>query len=239
VRTFKGGASGGTIASMKGTVDDARNDSGVARLLADPHALSPDRDAEPQLGGEADVRGPQNDRDLGMWIGPFVMAVVNTRVVRRSNALQGWAYGRRFRYREVVGFGSGALAPVLAGGTAVGLGALQAGLTIGPTRALLDRVLPDPGEGPSEAARERGRFSIDIHTRTSGDARYICHVAAQGDPGYKATSVMFGESGLCLALDEDRLPPRAGVLTPATAMGNALVERLRRAGQTYEVERLL
>ncbi len=238
VRTFKGGPSGGTIASIKGTVDDARSDSGVAHVLADPYALSPDRGAEPQLGPETDVRGPENDRELGMWIGPFIMAAVNTRVVRRSNALQGWSYGRRFRYREVVGFGTGPLAPVLAGGTALGLGALQAGLAIGPTRAVLDRILPDPGEGPSEAARDRGRFSIDIHAHTSGGARYVCHVAAQGDPGYKATSAMFGESGLCLALDADKLPPRAGVLTPATAMGDALVERLRRAGQTYKVERV-
>ena len=48
---------------------------------------------------------------------------------------------------------------------------------------------------------------------------------------------MFGESGLCLAMDRERLPERAGVLTPSTAMGIPLVERLRAAGQTYEVER--
>jgi short subunit dehydrogenase-like uncharacterized protein len=60
-------------------------------------------------------------------------------------------------------------------------------------------------------------------------------VAAQGDPGYAATAVMFGESALCLALDRERLPDRAGVLTPATAMGTALSDRLRAAGQTFEV----
>ncbi|HLL87446.1 MAG TPA: hypothetical protein VK387_09065, partial [Thermoleophilaceae bacterium] len=65
--------------------------------------------------------------------------------------------------------------------------------------------------------------------------RYRCRVAAQGDPGYAATAVMLGETALCLALDGDRLPDRAGVLTPATAMGGALVERLRAAGQTFEM----
>ena len=98
-------------------------------------------------------------------------------------------------------------------------------------------MLPSPGEGPSESQRERGFFRIEIHARTSSGARYVCRVAAQGDPGYRATSVMFGESGLCLALDGGRLAQRAGVLTPASAMGGALVERLRSAGQTLAVER--
>ncbi len=237
VRAMKGGASGGTIASLKGELDAARTDRELARLLADPYALSPDRGAEPRLGDERDLRGVQNDRDLGTWVGPFVMSSINTRVVRRSNALQGWAYGPRFRYREVMGFGTGPLAAVQAGALAGGVGALIAGLSVRPVRAALDRVLPAPGEGPSERQRERGFFRIEIHARTSSGARYLCRVAASGDPGYKATSVMLGESSLCLALDEERLPPRAGVLTPATAMGDALVKRLRLAGQTLEVER--
>lgn len=238
VRAMKGGASGGTIASMKGTIDDARSDRRLVRVLLDPYALSPDREAEPSLGAEADMRTIANDRDLGMWIGPFIMGTINTRVVRRSNALQDWAYGRKFRYREVMGFGSGPLAAAQAGAVAAGVGALAAGLALPPTRAVLDRVLPSPGEGPSESKRHAGFFRIEIHARTSGGARYLCRVAAQGDPGYQATSVMLGESSLCLAFDEEQLPPRAGVLTPATAMGDALIERLRSAGQTLEVERV-
>jgi short subunit dehydrogenase-like uncharacterized protein len=65
----------------------------------------------------------------------------------------------------------------------------------------------------------------------------VVDVAAQGDPGYAATSVMLGESALCLALDADRLPARAGVLTPAAAMGLPLVDRLRGAGMTFDVKR--
>jgi len=237
VTAIRGGLSGGTLASLKGAVDDARRDPGLARLLADPYALSPDRAAEPRLGAEGDMLGARRERDLGEWVGPFIMGQINTRVVRRSSALQNWAYGSRFRYREVMGLGSGALAPVLAGAMAGGVGALAAGLSFAPTRAVLDRVLPSPGQGPGASTRERGFFRIEIHTRTSGGARYVCRIAAQGDPGYKATAVMLGESALCLALDGERLPPRAGVLTPATAMGDVLVERLRAAGQTFEVQR--
>jgi short subunit dehydrogenase-like uncharacterized protein len=238
VRTMRGGPSGGTIASLQGELDAARSDREMARLLADPYALSPDRGAEPRLGDERDLRGVRHDADLGRWVGPFVMSSINTRVVRRSNALQGWPYGPRFRYSEVMGFGSGPLAAVQAGMFAGVVGALIGGLSVPAVRAALDRVLPAPGEGPSERKREHGSFRIEIHARTSSGARYLCRVAAQGDPGYKATSVMFGESALCLALDAERLPQRAGVLTPATAMGDALVRRLRSAGQTFEVERV-
>ena len=79
---------------------------------------------------------------------------------------------------------------------------------------------------------------IDVHTRTPSGERWVAHVNAKGDPGYKATALMLGEAGLCLALDEDRMPRRAGVLTPSTAMGIALVERLRKAGMTLEAEKV-
>jgi short subunit dehydrogenase-like uncharacterized protein len=133
-----------------------------------------------------------------------------------------------------MGFGSGPTAPAMAAAMAAGTTALGAGLLFGPTRAVLDRVLPSPGEGPSEEARERGSFRIEIHTRTSGGRRYLATIAAKGDFGYAATAVMLGQSALCLAQDGDRLPDRAGVLTPATAMGDVLAERLRASGQTLE-----
>jgi len=233
----KGSFSGGTFASMKGQLDEARANRERGRIVNDPYALSPRRSEEPDLGDERDMRGVRRDDQLGGWLAPFVMAAINTRVVRRSNALQEWAYGRRFRYQEVMGFGSGLTAPAKAVGVTAGIGALAAGLSFGPARGLLDRVLPEAGEGPDEQSREAGFFRIEIHARTLGGARYVCRVAAQGDPGYAATSVMLGESALCLALDGDRMPPYAGALTPAIAMGPALVERLRSAGFTFEVER--
>ncbi|HET8657546.1 MAG TPA: saccharopine dehydrogenase NADP-binding domain-containing protein [Micromonosporaceae bacterium] len=237
VRAFKGGFSGGTLASGKVELDELRAHRHRRRVVADPYALSPQRDAEPQLGDERDQTWVAHDPGLGIWTGPFLMAGINTRVVRRSNALQGWTYGRRFRYREVTGFGTGPAARVRAATTSAGLIAMRAGLAFRPSRALLDRVLPAPGEGPSEETRRTGFLRRAIHAGTATGARYLCRVAAQGDPGYAATSVMFGETALCLALDRDRLPGTAGVLTPATALGSALVDRLRAAGQTLTANR--
>ena len=235
VTAMKGAPSGGTVASLKGQVDEMKADRDARRIATDPYALVPER--PPEMNGERDMRGVARDEELGQWVGPFVMATYNTRIVRRSNALQDWAYGRRFRYREVTGLGSGPLAPVKGAALAGGLGALVGGLALPPTRKLLDRVLPDPGEGPSEEARRKGFFKIEVHSRTSTGARYVARVAAKGDPGYNATAVMMGEAALCLALDRDKLPDRAGVLTPASAMDGALVDRLRAAGMTLEVER--
>ena len=228
VTALRGGVSGGTLASGMGQWDEVRASAEARRLAEDPYALSPDRGAEPDLGGESDLEWARHDADLGIWVGPFIMAGLNTRVVRRSNALQGWAYGRRFRYREVIGFGSGPAAPVQAAALAAGVKALTAGLAFQPSRALLETVLPRPGQGPSDKTRRAGFFRMQIHTRTSARMRYLGKIEAHGDPGYAATSVMLGESALCLALDRDRLPGRAGVLTPATAMGTTLAERLSR-----------
>ncbi|MFN2581117.1 MAG: trans-acting enoyl reductase family protein [Candidatus Dormibacteria bacterium] len=233
VRSLKGRLSGGTFASMKGMIDEVKQQPSLRRVIGDPYALSPERSKEPQLGDESDLRGVEYDRDLGLWLGPFVMALANTRVVRRSNALLGWEYGRSFRYREVMSFGSGRTSPLLAGAVSAGLAGFAAGLAFSPSRAVLDRVLPKPGEGPSDEARRKGSFAIDMHTHTANGAHYVARIAAKGDPGYAATSVMLGESALALALDHDKLPERAGVLTPATALGMPLVERLRAAGQTF------
>ncbi len=237
VESLRGGLSGGTLDSIRTVVDEITRDADKRRLVLDPYALSPDRGAEPELG-ERDSVGVARESELGgIWTAPFVMATYNTRIVRRSNALLDWAYGRRFRYREVMSTGRSPLAPVLAGATAVGMGAFGVGMALPPTRFVLDRVLPSPGEGPGERTRRNGHFRMRIRTRTSSGARYDAVVAAKGDPGYAATAVMLGESALCLALDGDRLPEAAGVLTPATAMDGALVDRLREAGFTMTVAR--
>lgn len=238
VTSLRGGVSGGTVDSMRAETEEVTADPSLRRLYGDPYALSPDRTAEPDLGRQDDMVGVHRDHELNVWVGPFVMAPHNARIVRLSNALQGWSYGRGLQYREQVSFGHGRLAPLTAMAATAALGGLAAGMGFGPTRAVLDRVLPAPGDGPGEATRRNGRFRMDVRATTTGGVRYRCLVAADGDPGYQATSVMFGESALCLALDADRLPQRYGVLTPAAAMGDALVERLRAAGLTFDVERL-
>jgi short subunit dehydrogenase-like uncharacterized protein len=239
VRALRGGVSGGTLASIMGQLDEVRASAERRRAVQDPYALSPDRAAEPDLGDERDLGWARYDGELRMWTGPWAMAGINTRVVRRSNALQGWAYGRRFRYREVTGFGAGPAAPALAVTASAGAKAAEAGLAFGPSRALLSRLLPAPGRGPGEKTRRTGYFRIQIHTRTSAGLRYLGTIEAQGDPGYAATSVMLGETALCLALDRDQLPDRAGVLTPATAMGAALAARLRSAGHTLATRQII
>ena len=170
MKAFKGGFSGGTLASMKLQLEEVRANPESRGLVDDPYALSPNRAAEPQMSDESDLTWIQHDDDLDIWVGPFVMAGVNTRVVRRSNALQGWAYGRRFRYREVTHFGKGAAAAVKAAAAGIGLLIFRAGLSYRPTKALLDRVLPAPGAGPNENARQAGSVRMELHTHTSGGA---------------------------------------------------------------------
>jgi short subunit dehydrogenase-like uncharacterized protein len=233
----RGGLSGGTIDSMRTLVDTVRADLSHLRTMRDPYALSPDREAEPDLGDERDQTWVRREPELGVWTGPFMMAAHNTRIVRRSNALLGWSYGRRFRYREAVAFRGGPVAPVLAGGMALGLGAAVAGMALPPTRFVLDRVLPDPGEGPSEETMRTGHFRMDLHAQTTSGTRYLVEVAAKGDPGYAATAVMLAGSALCLALDRDRLPDLAGVLTPASGIGSALADRLRDQDFLLDVRR--
>jgi len=236
VATAKGGLSGGTVASMRAQMDAMRHDPAARRLAADPHALSPDPAAEPAPVQPPDA-GPPGRLQDGTWTAPFIMAGYNTRIVRRSNALTDWSYGRGLRYGELMGCGRGVRGAAAAGGVTVGLvGALagiSAAMTTAPTRALLDRVLPAPGSGPSAASRAAGWFRSELHAVASGGRRFRAVVAGPGDPGYAATAVMLGESALCLA--EDATGDRAGSLTPATAMGTALVERLRKAGHSYDV----
>jgi short subunit dehydrogenase-like uncharacterized protein len=229
----RGGISGGTFATMADQVAEVRSSAAARRLVADPYALSPDRDAEPDrtVSGwrsERDAVRITRDPDGGRWLAPFVMATYNTRIVRRSNALLGYAYGRRFRYQEWLGVGGGgpkglAVATAATAGTA----ALAGGLMFGPTRSLLERAMPAPGEGPSERTRANGRFTCEFRAMTAEGARLLGRFAAHGDPGYAATAVMLGESALALALDGDDLPDAAGVLTPAAGIGRPLVNRLR------------
>ncbi|MFC9764187.1 saccharopine dehydrogenase family protein [Rhodococcus jostii] len=231
--TLVASLSGGTIDSLRTQIDVSRTDAALRRLAASPYSLSPDRTKEPDLGRQSDVAvvdGADIAPQARGWKAPFVMGSYNTRIVRRSNALQEWAYGRKFKYREVMSVGDSRLSRLYAAGVAAILGGLVLRLSVSPTRYVLDRLLPAPGEGPSEKTQRNGYFAMDIYTTTTTGARYASRVKAQGDPGYRATAVLLGESALSLVLDRDRLPDEAGVLIPATALGDVLVERLRAAG---------
>jgi short subunit dehydrogenase-like uncharacterized protein len=245
MRSFSGGFSGGTIASMMDVLQATSSDPDIRRVLADPYTLSGDRAAEPDLGPQPDMawrRGRRIAPELsGHWTAGFVMASINTRVVRRSNALLDWAYGRGFRYSENMSLGSSPVAPLASavfagvGKTTFGLGSRYFRLL---PRRLLDRLVPKPGTGPSTAACERGYYKVETYTTTTSGARYVARMEQRGDPGYKATSVLLGECALALAFDRDKLSDLRGVLTPAAAMGDALLARFPAAGVSLLTERL-
>ncbi len=237
VTRMRGGVSGGTVDSMRAQLEAVAADPARRKVVFDPFGLSPDRAADPSKEAtlaHRDLMVPFRDDATGQWTAPFVMAPYNTRIVRRSDALLGHAYGPQFRYREAMAFGTGPRARATAYGLTAGLGLGMAAMGNALTRPVADRLLPSPGDGPDEEARRTGRFRMETRTTTTSGRRYVATVAAKGDPGYAATAVMLGESTLSLALD-----PRAsegGVLTPAVALGGALVERLRARGFTMTVE---
>lgn len=227
-----GGVSGGTVDSMRTQLDEARTSRDVRRLLADPHALDI---GAPDVGrpGPPDRWDVRWDGELGYWLAPFVMSSVNTRVVRRSQALLGGAYGSGFRYREHVGVRGRWRGALPAVGVAAATGGLAAGMAWPPSRRVLDRVLPAPGEGPSDEQREKGYFRFRHIAGTTSGRTLTARLGADLDPGYDGTAVMFGEAALALAAGEGT--GRTGVLTPAVGLGDALVERLRARGFTWEV----
>ncbi|MCU0682176.1 MAG: saccharopine dehydrogenase NADP-binding domain-containing protein [Polyangiaceae bacterium] len=237
----KGGFSGGTVASLLHLVDEAARDRPLRRLLADPYALSPDRSREPALGDESDQVGARWSDELNAWTAPFLMAAINTRVVRRSNALLDYAYGERFRYREAMVTAPGPKGALAAAAVTGGLAGFVAAAAFRPTRRLLERVLPAPGEGPSKAQREAGYFRTHVIASTDvrgegAPVRVRGLIEGTSDPGYGETAKMLSEAATCLALDDDKLASPGGVLTPAACFGMRLVERLRSAGMTFRVE---
>jgi len=234
VTTLKGGASGGTIASMMDVVTAARSDPAAREVLRNPYALAPagQRSGPPQ----PNVLGPTLDRAGGGWVGPFVMAVPNTRIVHRTHALLGRPWGDGFEYDEAMALGDGPGGAVKATALTGGIAYFAALAAAGPTRSLLRRVLPQPGEGPSPEQQEAGCFDIHFIGTTASGGRIDARVTGDRDPGYGSTAPMLTESALAL-LDPpptDALP--AGVLTPATAFGAAMIDRLSdHAGMTFTV----
>ena len=231
----KGGASGGTVASMFNILEEAKKDRAVRRILGNPYGLDPD----PSKPGPAspDQRGVRFDKDLGRWTGPFVMSAINTRIVRRSHALLDRAYGTSFRYHESMSFPQGPKGLVMATAVTAGLAGFVGAASIDPVREhVVKRILPKPGEGPSKEKRDTGFFVARFIGETEDGKRLTGLVRGTNDPGYGETAKMLSESALCLVDDAADLPERFGILTPASAMGMKLVERLRRAGMTFDVE---
>ena len=233
---MRGGINGGTVASALGMLE-----GGDLRALTDPVLLNP-ADARPARGGadSRDPAAPRFDPDLGGWTAPFIMAPVNSRVVRRSAALlaaRGHGYGPDFSWQETLWTGRGLRGRARATAITAGLGATMSLGTQAWARSLVRRVAPAPGEGPTEAAMDRGFFRVDLVGEAADGQRARGHIEGQGDPGNRCTVRMLCEAALCLAGDPGELPEgEGGVLTPAVALGQPYLERLRRAGMVFQAE---
>ena len=234
VRRLRGGLSGGTAASMLATLQAVDGDPAAARLLDDPFALTPGFRGPPQPDGTTACQ----DTPGGPWSGPFVMAVINTKNLHRTNALRGHLWGRGFTYDERLVTGSGLAGRVAAGLLAGGTRLQNLALGWAPARALIGRLaLPQPGQGPSRRQREAGSFDLQFSGQTADGHSLRASVQGDRDPGYGATSRMLAEAGLCLLQDLPRSATPGGVWTPGAAMGPALQRRLQaHAGLRFQME---
>lgn len=235
----RGGFNGGTMDSAFTLAEQ-----GTQRRMGHPFLLNPvDGGGGTRRAGaeHADPVSPWRDAEMGgqgRWLAPFFMAPVNTRVVRRSAAVweqRGQSYGAGFVYREGMLVKSRLQGLGVTAGTALGVGVLstRAG------RALARRVVPAPGEGPSEATMDGGFFVTELVALAEDGTVVRGRIRGEGDPGNRSTVRMLCESAFCLTTDFDRLPAATwggGVWTPATAMGSVLLARLRDAGMAWEVE---
>ncbi|MEL6199155.1 MAG: saccharopine dehydrogenase NADP-binding domain-containing protein [Pseudomonadota bacterium] len=216
VRKMQGTFSGGTAASFKATMAAAR-DPEILAILRDPYSLAPGFQGVEQPHGTK----PYLDEAIGMWVAPFIMATINTRNVHRSNHLLGGAYGNDFVYDEMVITGPGEKGEQIA-------------------KALADRDEmssddgPKPGEGPSKEERDAGHYDVLFLAETEQGPIKL-GVTGDRDPGYGSTSKMIAEAAVCLV--KDKADTAAGIWTPAAAMGQALIDRLKaNAGLTFEFE---
>ena len=223
VREMRGTLSGGTAASAKATFDAVAKDLSLVAILNDPFALTPGFKGAKQPRGNK----PAYEEDLQSWAAPFMMALINTRNVHRSNMLMGFPYGREFIYDEMVLTGPGEK------------GEANAKRVMAANAEKTGPNAPKPGEGPSKEERENGRYDL-LYVAIAQDGRQDnrqVRVSVKGDrdPGYGSTSKMISECAMCLLRDATEVP--AGFWTPGAAMRHKLIKRLvDHAGLTFEVE---
>jgi short subunit dehydrogenase-like uncharacterized protein len=219
VRAMRGTLSGGTAASAKATFDAVARDLSLVAILNDPFALTPG------FAGPKQPRGnkPTYEEDLQSWTAPFMMALINTRNVHRSNMLMGFPYGKEFVYDEMVLTGPGEK------------GEANARKVVAANTEKTGPNAPKPGEGPSKEERENGLYDL-LYVAVAPDGRQVrASVKGDRDPGYGSTSKMISECAICLLRDAPDVA--AGFWTPGAAMQQKLIKRLvDHAGLTFDVE---
>lgn len=223
-----GGLSGGTLASGLEIARQAA-DPAVRKILDNPYALDPDPEADhPDAPDERSIGWEPH---LKVFTAPFVMAQINTRVVRRAHALAGAPWGKGFVYREVMSTPGTALGAAMAAGITGGLAVLEFAMGRPALRDLIAKHGPQPGDGPSAELRARGHWKLRLVAEGEPGETLVYVVSDRADPGHGSTAKMLGESALCLALD--LLSSPGGVQTPSVAMAQPLLDRLRRAGLSF------
>ena len=233
VKGAKGGVSGGTAASGMQMFEEMADDPELRKVVGNPYVLAPvDMRNGPKQPG---IGRPTRDARFESWVAPFVMAPTNSAVVLRSHALLGQPWGRNFTYGETMMTGDGLAGGVAAWGMTAGLAAFAGAASFGPTRKLLGKVIPKPGDGPSEAKQQAGWFDLRFVGRTANSQEIRTKVTGDADPGYGSTAKMLGESAVAF-LDLDPSQVGGGFWTPASAFGDALIERLEaHAGVRFDV----
>lgn len=235
VKAAKGGLSGGTIASMVTIFEEVGQDKSRRKQVANPYLLNDDKDA-PNMR-QSNVSKPEYDSEHQRWLAPFVMASINTRIVHRSNQLLGYEYGRDFKYDEAMWMKDGIKGKLTSYALSAGLLGFATAMMITPSRELLSKhVLPKSGSGPSKEEQENGYFDIRLFGQTANQDSIATKVTGDKDPGYGSTSRMLSQAALCLAQDISKEEVSGGFWTPASAMGDKLIERLEEhAGLSFDV----
>ncbi|MEQ9547715.1 MAG: saccharopine dehydrogenase NADP-binding domain-containing protein [Marinobacter sp.] len=233
VKAAKGEFSGGTVASMINIAREAASDPKLRKELANPFSICPP-DHRSQAR-QPSLKTAEYDKYFGVWLAPFVMGAINTRVVHRSNALQQARYGKEFTYDEAMMTGRGMKGRLAAYGITGGLGAFFTASALKPTRWLVEKFVPAPGEGPSPEAQQKGFFDLRFIGKTEDGRTLITKVTGDRDPGYGSTGKMLGEAGMCLAFDVPAEQP-GGFWTPASLLDGKLMDRLTsKAGLAFEL----
>lgn len=225
----KGGYSGGTYASMQNIIKEASLDREVRKSLTNPYGLNPI--GEQKGNDKRDLSSVVYDSEIKSWIAPFLMAGINTRIVRRSNALSKYKYGKGFKYDESIMTGQGIKGRLNGIMLSIPLIFLAA-----KPGSLLNKIssffVPKPGDGPNKKERESGYFSSRFFVFDEESNASVFKVTGDRDPGYGSTSKMLAESAVCIA--KDNLEDKFGVLTPSYAMGDHILNRLiSKAGLTF------
>jgi short subunit dehydrogenase-like uncharacterized protein len=213
---YAGSFSGGSKKTLEALAELPNSGEYDAAFCSDPYVLAPR--AEGKLERETVTGWDRHrfDRDFRALGGPFFMAPINARIVRRSLALSGRL---PCSYAEGISVGAGLKA-----------GWLWLSRGLGYFVGAPIPLSPKPGQGPPKWLQRAGKFRVVLKaTSATGEHAAMVDVRGRGDPGYLATSKIVGEVGLCLALDGDELPAGGGVLTPALALGSVLRQRLAAA----------